>query len=110
MVGETQYCIFEKFPAESKQKIKIVIRETYALEQQCKKYNGVRKEKEYRGLHLIEDGYVHGRMGCDLIETGLDLAHTTMLLNKELMKDNKEEMVSVVCKNLIFHLNQILYK
>ena len=35
-------------------------------------------------------------MVCDLIETGLGLAHTTLLLNEELKADNKEE-VGISC-------------
>ena len=73
-----------------------MIQETYNLEQEGKEYTGERKQREFQGAHLIEAGSVNERMVCDLIETGLGLAHTTLLLNEELKADNKEE-VGISC-------------
>jgi len=42
--------------------------------------------------NLIARHSVYERMVCDLIERGLGLQHTTVLLNAELRKDNKAEV------------------
>ena len=90
--GGTISLIRKTFPSESCHKIKKVIQETYDLEQEGNKYTGERKEIKFKGAHLIEAGSVHERMVCGLIETGLGLAHTTLLLNQKVKDDNKEEV------------------
>ena len=94
--GGTIAHIKKTFPSESRKKIKKIVRETYYLKLDNKEYTGERKERQFKGAHLIESGSVHERMVCDLIETGLGLAHTTLLLNEELRRNNKEE-VGISC-------------
>ena len=94
--GGTIAHIKKIFPSESRTKIKKIVRETYYLRLDNREYTGERKERQFKGAHLIESGSVHERMVCDLIETGLGLAHTTLLLNEELRRDHKEE-VGISC-------------
>lgn len=94
--GGTIAYIKKTFPSESRKKIKKIVRETYYLKLDNGEYTGKRKERQFKGAHLIESGSVHRQMVCDLIETVLGLAHTTLLLNEELKRDHKEE-VGISC-------------
>ena len=47
--------------------------------------------KSFKGTYLIPHKTVHERMICDMLEKDLDLNHTTLLINKELVKDRKKE-------------------
>ena len=78
-------------PSISYGKIMQVLNETAICESKGEKYNGTRKNREYKGAYLTPRGSVHERMLCDCIETGLALNHTALLLNKELKKDGLTE-------------------
>ena len=68
-----------------------MVEETHKCETKGKMYSGLHKNREFKGTYLI-------RMLCGMIEKNLGLNHTTLLLNRELKKDGKEEVgVSCVC-------------
>ena len=47
---------------------------------------------EFKGTYLIPRNLLYERMVCDLLERGLGIHHTTLLINTELKKDGLEEV------------------
>ena len=56
------------------------------------KYNTQRKERFFKGIHLIMRHSVYGQMVCGLLEHGLSLHHATLLVEVELKKDGTTEV------------------
>ena len=84
------------FPHMSLNNIKKILRDTSRCEAAGITYDGGRQGRRFQGTHLIEHGTLHERLVCDLIERGLGLQHTTVLVNRQLVSENKSE-VGVSC-------------
>ena len=94
--GGTFGIINAVYPSLSLNLIKSIVKDTYVCESEGMKYTGVRKGKQFLGTYHIPHKSVYERMICDMLETGLGLNHTTLLVNRELVKDGKGE-VGVSC-------------
>ena len=90
------------FPDVSRAMIKRVVRETNDCERMGVKYTGMQKNREFKGLHLIPRNSLYERMVCDLLERGLGIHHTTLLVNSELKGDGFQE-VGASCVRDTYH-------
>ena len=86
------------FPKLSLNKIKRVINDTYVSIIEGKNYNGERKVQFVKGAYIIPRYSVYERIVCDLIETELNISHTTVLVNVELNRYEKIEVrICYIC-------------
>ena len=92
------------FPDVSRSMIKRVVRETFHCERIGVTYKGLRKHREFAGTYLIPRNSLYERMVCDLLERGLGIHHTTLLINAELKKDGLEEVGASCVRDTYYRL------
>ena len=83
------------FPSILYEKIMQAVNDTAYCKDRNKIYDD-KKTTQHKGPYLIQPGGAHEKILVDCIKTSISLKHTTLLLNKELRKDDRTE-VGVSC-------------